>query len=131
MRSLRLTALSAVAVSAILGATLLAGCGAAPGSVSGDPLAQQLVAAEQQQRGWAAARTTMVFDGSGQLGSASLPSATAISGTEMTISAGDVGDLTIDTRDEQTTERPEIPEKSCVDEGSPFTSQSEMESIFR
>lgn len=62
---------------------------------------------------------------------ASLDPGGALTSIEMTVSAGDVGALTIDTRYEQTTDRPDIPETSCVDEGSPFTSQSQMESIFR
>lgn len=82
MRIPRLLSLRVGAVAALSGAALLAGCGAAPGSVSGAPQAQKLVAAGQQLRGWDAARTTLVFDGSGQLGTTTLPCMSVVSSGE-------------------------------------------------
>lgn len=69
------------AVAAVAGGVLLSGCGNAPGSVAGDPLAGTLIQAETKLQAWAATQMSITFTGSGQLGSANLPCMTLLSST--------------------------------------------------
>lgn len=68
-------------VAAVAGGLLLSGCGSAPGSVAGDPLATTLVQAEAKMQTWEATRMSIIFTGSGRLSSAKLPCMTLLTST--------------------------------------------------
>lgn len=70
-----------LSVAAVAGGLLLSGCGSAPGSVAGDPLATTLVQAEAKMQAWEATRMSITFTGSGQLASAKLPCMTLLTST--------------------------------------------------
>ncbi len=68
-------------VAAVAGGVLLSGCGHAPGSVAGDPLAASLVRAEAKMQAREATQMSITFTGSGRLGSAYLPCMTLLTST--------------------------------------------------
>ncbi|WP_029136725.1 hypothetical protein [Nakamurella lactea] len=68
--------------TAALGAILLTGCGNAPGSVAGDPLAVKLVDAEKKMQGWGGVEMSMTFSGHGALSGRTLPCIAMTSSTE-------------------------------------------------